>query len=142
VQVEWKWCDGLSRDNLKNKLYRARNLWEEAPLPSPSILYAFPRGLYPNVTFPQDSQVGVLKLRLLLSQNFGRSCLFQIKSILRLQGQYLIEIKNICPTMYNMFHKPHLTPAFKGFVVGSQILNLTLTPSFDHNSCKSGLNDQ
>jgi hypothetical protein len=34
VQVEWKWCDGLSRDNLKHKFYMAHNLWEEAPLPS------------------------------------------------------------------------------------------------------------
>ncbi len=34
VQVEWKWCDKLSRDNFKHKLYMAHNLWEEAPLPS------------------------------------------------------------------------------------------------------------
>ncbi len=34
VQVEWKWCGGLNRDNLKHKLYTACNLWEEAPLPS------------------------------------------------------------------------------------------------------------
>jgi hypothetical protein len=33
-------------------------------------------------------------------------------------------------------------PCFKGFVVGSLIPNLTLTPSFDHNSCKSGLNEE
>jgi hypothetical protein len=34
VQVEWKWCDEFSKDNFKYKLYMARNLWEEAPLPS------------------------------------------------------------------------------------------------------------
>jgi len=34
VQVERKWCNGLSRDNLKHKLYMTYNLWEEAPLPS------------------------------------------------------------------------------------------------------------
>jgi len=34
VQVEWKWCGGLNRDNFKHKLHMARNLWEEAPLPS------------------------------------------------------------------------------------------------------------
>jgi len=41
------------------------------------------QGLHPNVTFPQDSQVGVPKLGLLLSQNFGRSYLFQIKFVLK-----------------------------------------------------------
>ncbi len=38
--------------------------------------------------------------------------------------------------------RPHLAPAFKGFMVGSQISNLTPTPSFDHNLCKSSLNEQ
>jgi hypothetical protein len=33
IQVEWKWSNGLSRDNLKHKFYTTRNLWEEAPLP-------------------------------------------------------------------------------------------------------------
>jgi hypothetical protein len=35
----------------------------------------------------------------------------------------------------------HMTMAQR-FVVRSQILNLTLTPSFDHNSWKLGLNEQ
>jgi hypothetical protein len=34
VEVEHKWCNGLSRDNLKHKLYTTHNLWEEAPFPS------------------------------------------------------------------------------------------------------------
>jgi hypothetical protein len=34
MQIKWKWCDGLNKDNLKHKLYMARNLWEEAPFPS------------------------------------------------------------------------------------------------------------
>jgi hypothetical protein len=34
MQIEWKWCDRLSRDDLKHKLYIAHNLWEEAPFPS------------------------------------------------------------------------------------------------------------
>jgi hypothetical protein len=34
VQVKHKWCGGLSRNNLKNKFYKAYNLWEKAPLPS------------------------------------------------------------------------------------------------------------
>ncbi len=69
--------------------------------PPYSILYAFPWGLRPNVTFVRDSQVGVLKLGLLLSQNFGCSYLSQIKSILKMQMQYFIILKNIFPTLYN-----------------------------------------
>jgi len=34
MQIEWKWCDEFSKDNLKHKLYMPHNLWEEAPLPS------------------------------------------------------------------------------------------------------------
>jgi hypothetical protein len=34
MQVECKWCGGLSKDNLKLNLYMAYNLWEEAPFPS------------------------------------------------------------------------------------------------------------
>jgi hypothetical protein len=34
VQFEHKWCNGLSKDNLKHKIYMTHNLWEEAPLPS------------------------------------------------------------------------------------------------------------
>jgi hypothetical protein len=34
MQFEWKWCGGLSKDNLKHKLYTTCNLWDEAPLPS------------------------------------------------------------------------------------------------------------
>ncbi len=34
VQVEWKWCNKLNKDNLKHKFYMAHNLWEEASFPS------------------------------------------------------------------------------------------------------------
>jgi len=34
MQVEWKWCGELSKDNLKHKLYTTHNLWEEASFPS------------------------------------------------------------------------------------------------------------
>jgi len=36
----------------------------------------------------------------------------------------------------------HLTSYLKGFLVRSQILNLTPNLSFDHNSCSLGLNEQ
>jgi len=81
MQVEWKWCNGLNRDNLNHKFYITYNLREEAPLPSLNIFYAFLESLHPNVIFPQNSLMGVLKLILLLSQNFGHSYIYQIKSI-------------------------------------------------------------
>jgi hypothetical protein len=34
MQIEHKWCDRFSRDNLKHKLYMVPNLWVETPLPS------------------------------------------------------------------------------------------------------------
>jgi hypothetical protein len=34
VQVEWKLCDRLTKDNLKHKFHTACNLWDEASLPS------------------------------------------------------------------------------------------------------------
>jgi hypothetical protein len=34
VQVDYKWCGVLSRDNFKHKFYTTCNLWEEAPLHS------------------------------------------------------------------------------------------------------------
>jgi hypothetical protein len=34
MEVERKWCDGLSKDNFKHKFYAIHNLWEEAPFPS------------------------------------------------------------------------------------------------------------
>jgi hypothetical protein len=32
MQIEWKLCNGFSKDNFKHELYMAHNLWEEAPL--------------------------------------------------------------------------------------------------------------
>jgi hypothetical protein len=77
MEVEWKWCGGFSKNNFKHKLYTTHNLWEGAPLSSS-------RGLHPNVIFPLDSQMGVPKLGLLMSQNFRRSYISQIKIFLKL----------------------------------------------------------
>lgn len=38
--------------------------------------------------------------------------------------------------------KDHFTPTLMGFVIKSQIFNLTLGPSFDHNSYIYNLNEQ
>ncbi len=44
--------------------------------------------------------------------------------------------------VYSTPIKLDLILAFKGFVVETQILNWIFTSSFDHNSCKLGLNEQ
>jgi hypothetical protein len=54
-----------------------------------NILCASSWGLHSNVTFPQDSQEGVPKLGLLLSQNFGHSYIFQIKVFFKCEGNIL-----------------------------------------------------
>ncbi len=38
--------------------------------------------------------------------------------------------------------RDHLTPSLRGFVIGSQILNLTFDPSFDKKLCILVLNEQ
>jgi hypothetical protein len=83
-----------------------------------------------------DSQMGVPKLGLLLSQNFGCLYLSQIKSFFENVRKIFYSFQKIFPI------GAHLAPIFKGFMVESQISNLTLAPSFDHNSCKLGLNEQ
>jgi hypothetical protein len=55
LQIEWKCCGGLSKNNFKHKFYMACNLWEEALLPPYGIFCAYPQGLHLNVTFPQNS---------------------------------------------------------------------------------------
>jgi hypothetical protein len=50
--------------------------------------------------------------------------------------------RNIFNGVWHTSIKAYLALALKGFVVGSEIFNLTFDPSFDYNSCILGLNDQ
>jgi hypothetical protein len=69
--------------------------------PSYSIFCASMWGLYSNVIFPWDSQVGIPKLKLLLSKNFECSYLSQIKSFLEMKNNFFIALKRIFPMVYN-----------------------------------------
>ncbi len=102
MQVEWKWCNRLSWDNFRHKLYMARTFGSRHHSPPYSILCASLWGLHPNVTFPQDSKWGVPKLGLLLSQNFGCLYIFQIFFLKSVRTSF-ITFENIFPTMYNTF---------------------------------------
>jgi hypothetical protein len=107
-----------------------------------SILYDYLQGLHPNDIFhgfpSQSPKIGTLvvpKLWMLISSS---------------NQVYFEHVKVITYSLQNdifneVFHYPigdDLTPTPRGFVVGSQIGNLTLDPSFDHNSCISGVNGQ
>ncbi len=94
MQVEWKWCNGLNRDNFMHKFYTTHNLWEEAPFPS---LYYI----------------------LCLSTRTTSICHFSLG------------LPNGNPKTTS-----------KGFMVENKIPNVTPVFSFDHNSCKSSLNEQ
>jgi hypothetical protein len=111
--------------------------------PPYSIFNDYPWGLHPNGTFSWDSQMKVPNLGLLLSQKLRRSYLLQIKPFWNMQGDYLIfPKKDLSNSVLHSQIKDYLTPTLRGFVVRSQIPNLTPIPSFDHNSCTSGFNEQ
>jgi hypothetical protein len=95
--------------------------------PPYSILCASMWGLHPNVTFPQDSQMGVPKLGLLLSQNFRHSYISQINFFLKMRRRHLITQNDLSNDVLHTLIQVHLTHAFKRFVVRSQISNLTPT---------------
>jgi hypothetical protein len=50
--------------------------------------------------------------------------------------------KDISKGVSHVTIRDHLTPTLRGFVIGSQISNMIPAPSFDHNSCILGLNEQ
>ncbi len=142
VQVEHKWCDGFSKDKFKHKLYTAHNLWEEAPLCSLQYILKLFTGTTSKWHFflrfssasPNFGTFVVLKLWMLIS--------FSNQFVWNKQVHYFITLKKIFLVVYCAPIRDNLTPVLRGFVVGSQIFNLTFALSFDHNSCISCLNEQ
>jgi hypothetical protein len=78
---------------------------------------------------PKTRTIVVSKLWLLIS--FSNQVCFENARAISYSPQ-----KDLFKVIYHAPIKPHLTPAFQGFVVETQISNLISTPSFDHNSCK------
>ncbi len=127
----------------KHKLYTARNLWEKAPLPSLQYTMCLSVKTTSKCHFspqlrngnPKTGTLIVPKLWTLIS--FSNQVFFECAKTLSYSSlKYLSN---------NIQHTPiglHLTPTSKGFVVGIQIAQFDSRPSFDHNSCKLGLNDQ
>jgi hypothetical protein len=112
VQVKWNGVTNLVGTTLSTSFTQATTFGRRHHSPPYNTLCAFPWGLHPNVTFPRDSHLGVPKLGLSLSQNFGHSYLSQIKFILKIRGHYLIALKNIFSTMYLMPQLELVWPLF------------------------------
>ncbi len=85
--------------------------------------------------FPKIGTLVIPKLWTFISSS-NQACLEHMKVIF-----YSLQ-KDLCNGVLHALIINHLTPNLRGFVVGSQILNLILNPSFDHNSCIWGLNEQ
>jgi len=128
-------CNGLNKDNLKPSFTRPPNLCEEAPLPS----------LYYNLCL----FVGTTS-KCQVDQNQDSYCFKNVDAHVFFKSSFL---KNMRIISYSppknlsngISHTPisvHVTPTFKEYMVKNQNSNLTHAPSFDHNSCKSGLNEQ
>ncbi len=143
MQIEWKWWGRLSRDNLKHKFYTTRNLWEEAPLFSLWYIMCLFIRTTSKCHFSLKLLSGSPKTRtftipkLWTPMSFSNQISFENERAISYSPW-----KYLSNSVYYGWIEPHLTPAFKGFVVGSQIPYLTTAPSFDHNSCKSSLNEQ
>jgi hypothetical protein len=101
------------------------------------------RGSYIQMAFfSLDSQMGVPKLRLLLSQSFRHSYLPQINFLLHARALCYSPQKDLSNNVSHALTGDHSTLTLRGFVVGNQVHNLVPILSFDHNSCISYLNEQ
>jgi hypothetical protein len=61
----------------------------------------------------------------------NQACLEHVREI---SYSYQIDISN---GVWHTLMRVYLGPALKGFVVGNEIFNLIIDPSFDYNSCIS-----
>jgi hypothetical protein len=93
MQVEWKWCNGFNRDNLKHKLYTACNLWEETSLPSLYYTLCFSVG----ITSKCHIFLGTFVVSKLWMFIFLSNQVF----FLKMWGQCIITLKKIFPTIYS-----------------------------------------
>jgi hypothetical protein len=93
VQVEWKWCDGLNRDNLKHKLIPPTTFAKRHHSLPYNILFASLWGLHPNVTFSWDSRC----FKALDAHIFLKWSLFW-----KIQGKYFITFKKFFLMVYSV----------------------------------------
>jgi len=130
------WCWDKPRVNLDSFDSSRPGLGGSHHLPPYSILCSSPQDLHPNGSFSRDSQSGVPKL-----SQFGLLGLWTlITPRLDLElGRGLKQSCSFCRELSNgvsHFTCTHWNRDYSWLlVVGSQIVNLTPGPSFDHNLC-------
>jgi hypothetical protein len=94
MQVKRMWCDRLNKDNCKHKFYITHSLprasGRKHHSPPYNILCNTFCGSYIQMAFFSNK---ILKLGLLLSQNFGHSYFPQIKYSWNMWKEYLIALK-------------------------------------------------
>ncbi len=95
-------------------------------------------GYIQTTNFPKAFKIGTLVVsKLWMSISFSNQiCLEHVRAL-----SYSPQ-KNIFKGVSHAPIRDHLTFILRGFVIRSQIFNLTPALSFDHNSCILGLNEQ
>ncbi len=88
VQIGWKWCNRLNRDNFKIKLTQPTTFGRKHHSPPYNICYDSSRGLHSNGTFSCNSKLGVL-----LFQNSRHSYLFKSSLFGSCKGNILYPLK-------------------------------------------------
>jgi hypothetical protein len=117
VQVECKWCDELNRDNFKQKLYMACNLWEEAPLPSLYYILCLSTWATSKRHFFLGFPSGSPKTNFYYPKTLDDHIFFKLsffEHTMAISYSFQKDLSN------SVLHAPigdHLTLALKGFVV-------------------------
>ncbi len=137
MEVEHKWCNKLSKDNLKHKLYIAHNLWEETPLPSLYYTLWLFMGATSKWHFSKELSNESLKITTLVDLKLWTFISSSNTPIWSMQWHNLIALKKFFPMVYCTPQLEIIWPLIlKGFVIKSLIFNnLTFGLSFDRNSC-------
>ncbi len=132
MQVEWKWSSGISTDDFKHKFYTAQNLQEEALLPPPQYILCLSMGTTSKCHFSFGLPSGNPKIRTLTVSKFWLLISFSNQVVLRMQGKHLIVLKR---SFQRCITRPNQISFDLCFLI-------TFALSFDHNSCKLGINEQ
>jgi len=111
--------------------------------PPCSIFYDFPWGLHSINIFSQRLPSGNPKIGTFVITKFWTLIYFSNKTYF----EHVRELnykpqKGLSSSVLHVPIGDDLTPTVRGFVVGSQIPNLTPNLYFDHNSCISSSNGQ
>ncbi len=92
--------------------------------------------------FPRTSKWESQNWDFCYSKTLDSHIFFKSNPFLACEGNILYPSKKLSNGVLYTLIGDNLTPSLRGFVIGSQVSNLTLDLSFDHNSCISNLSGQ